>query len=206
MTDVSIQPIQRERVLIPIMGIAPLIVHNWSEKAKRQMLDAMQGKKKVREIKDPEADYQSSFYRTDTGFGFPALAFKDATVKGGGRLFGKNARMTELRACLYVRGLPSADKTQLLTPIVGEPRLREDVVRVGINGTDLRYRGEFLEWSTLLDVTYVTTSLSLDSVLSLVDAGGMAIGVGEWRPEKSGQNGTYEIDRTREIEVMEATS
>ena len=45
-------------------------------------------------------------------------------------------------------------------------------------------------------VTYVTSALTRGSVLSLIDAGGMGVGVGEWRPEKDGDFGTYAIDQT----------
>ena len=38
--------------------------------------------------------------------------------------------------------------------------------------------------------------------LSLIDAGGMGIGVGEWRPEKDGAFGTYRIDPSREVKVI----
>jgi hypothetical protein len=30
-------------------------------------------------------------------------------------------------------------------------------------------------------------------VLALIEAGGMGVGVGEWRPEKSGMFGTYQL-------------
>lgn len=196
---VEIMSIQCERLLIPIRGTAPLIVHAWSQKAKQQMLDTQQGRKKQKEIRDPQADYEASLYRTTDGYGFPTLAFKAATV-GAARTFGKSIRMTEIRQFLFFQGVPSEKKDQLLTPIVGTPHMREDMVRVGM-GTDLRYRGEFLEWSAVLDVTYVTSAISRSSVLSLIEAGGMGVGVGEWRPEKDGLNGTYLIDSTREIEV-----
>jgi hypothetical protein len=61
---------------------------------------------------------------------------------------------------------------------------------------------EFTEWQTTIDVTYVTSMLTKDSVISLIDAGGLGVGVGEWRPEKNGDFGTYGIDETREIEVI----
>jgi len=79
--------------------------------------------------------------------------------------------------------------------------MREDVVRLGgvSRSADLRYRPEFPEWSTALEVTYVLSSLSRDSVLSLIDAGGLGIGVGEWRPEHRGEFGTYMIDPSREV-------
>ena len=196
----TIDSIRVERLGIPIVGTAPLIVHAWSDKAKRQMLDAQQGRKTVKEHRDPDADYQSSLYRTETGYGFPVLAFKAATV-GAARFFGKSVRMTDLRQFMFFTGVPSADKTQALVSITGTPRMREDMVRVGM-GTDLRYRGEFLDWTAVLDVAYVTTALDRGSVVSLIEAGGLGVGVGEWRPEKNGANGTYAVDTTREIEVV----
>lgn len=198
--SINLSRIAAETIRVPIVGTSPLIVHRWSDKAKRQMLDAQQGRKSPKEHRDPQAEYESSLYRTDHGFGFPTIAFKAATV-GAARFFGKTVRMTELRQFVFMNGVPSADKSQFLTPIEGEPKQREDMVRVGLGGTDLRYRAEFLDWTAVLEVVYVTTALNRDSVLSLIDAGGMGVGVGEWRPEKRGQNGTFEIDTTREIEV-----
>lgn len=206
MTDQSsggtfeVQPIAATTLYVPIIGTAPLIVHRWSEKAKRQMLDAQQGRKTPREIRDPQADYESSLYRTaDGGYGYPVLAFKAATV-GAARFFGRSVKMTELRQFIFLRGTLSDDKTMQLVPIDGVPRMREDMVRVG-TGTDLRYRAEFVEWRAILQVVFVSSALSASSVLSLIDAGGLGVGVGEWRPEKRGQNGTFEVDRTREVEV-----
>lgn len=51
-------------------------------------------------------------------------------------------------------------------------------------------------------MTYVKSSLDKGSLLSLIDAGGMGVGVGEWRPEKKGDYGTYALDTEREIEVV----
>lgn len=199
--SINISRIAAERVLIPIVGTTPLIVHKFSEKARRQMLDAQQGKKAPKVARDPEADYQSAFYRTESGYGFPAVAFKACTV-GAARFFGKDVRMTDLRQCLFFKGALSAADPQPLVELAGDPRMREDVVRLGISGTDLRYRPEFWPWSAILDVTYVKSMLTLDSVLSLIDAGGMGVGVGEWRPEKKGDYGTFQIDEAREVQVI----
>lgn len=200
---VAISRIDAETMRVPIIGTAPLIVHCWSEKAKRTMLDAMQGRKQPREAKSPEAEYESAFYRTkDGGFGFPVLAFKAATVEAS-RFYGKTVTKVGLRQALFFTGEYSPTANMSLVDIVGEPRMREDVVRVGMSGTDLRYRPEFPEWSTALTVTYVKSSLTRDSVLSLIDAGGLGTGVGEWRPEKDGDFGTFRIDPTGEVEVLD---
>lgn len=204
MTDAQVQisQIDAETLTVPILGTAPLIVHNWSEKAKRAMLDAMQGRKQPKEPKNPEAEYEAAFYRTkDGGFGFPVLAFKAATVEAS-RFYGKTVTKVGLRQSLFFTAEYSPTANMQLVAIVGEPHMREDVVRVGMSGTDLRYRPEFPEWTTDLTVTYVKSSLTRDSVLSLIDAGGLGTGVGEWRPEKDGNFGTYRIDPTRDVTIL----
>jgi hypothetical protein len=200
--QVSISRIGTETMRVPLVGTAPLIVHKFSEKAKRQMLDAMQGRKTPKVAKDPEADYRSALYlHDDGGYGFPVIAFKSATV-GAARFYGKAVPMTALRQFVFMDAEFSKASGQKLARLVGEPHMREDVVRVGMGGSDLRYRPEFTEWRTSLDVTYVSSMLTRESVLSLIEAGGMGVGVGEWRPEKKGDFGTYQIDETQDVEVL----
>lgn len=200
--QVAISRIGTETLLVPIVGTAPLIVHKFSEKSKRQMLDAMQGRKSPKEAKDPEAEYQAAFYRLDDDrYGFPVIAFKAASVSAC-RFFGKAMPMTLARQCIFFDAEFSKVDGQKLAHIVGEPHMREDVTRVGMGGTDLRYRPEFTEWRTEVEVTYVKSMLTRESVLSLIEAGGMGVGVGEWRPEKKGDFGTYQIDETRDVEVV----
>jgi hypothetical protein len=185
---IEINRIGAETIRVPIIGTTPLIVHRFSEKAKRQMLDAMQGRKTPKTAKDPEA-------------GMPVIAFKAATVSAA-RFYGKAVSMVGLRQQIFFNGEIGVDG-QMLARIEGAAKMREDVTRVGNGGADLRYRPEYREWRTTIDVTYVSSLLTRSSVLSLIDAGGMGVGVGEWRPEKKGDFGTYRIDQTREVEVIQ---
>jgi hypothetical protein len=198
--QLHIDRIPAETIRVPILGTSPLIVNRFSEKAKKQMLDAMQGRRSPKKAKDPEAEFQGSLYRLkDGGYGFPAIAFKAATVSAA-RFYGKDVTMTGLRQTLFFHGEPGADSQQMCR-IDGEPVMREDTVRVG-QGSDLRYRGEFTEWATTVDVTYITSALTRESVVSLIEAGGMGVGVGEWRPERRGDFGTYRVDPSRDVEVL----
>jgi hypothetical protein len=199
--QVSISRIATEHMIVPVVSTAPLIMHRFSDKAKRQMLDAQQGRKSPKERRDPDADYQAAFYRTKEGYGFPAVGFKSCTI-GAARFFGKDVRMTDLRQFLFFKGIVSDNDPQALVEIVGEPRMREDVVRLGMSGTDLRFRPEFPEWTADLEVIYVKSALTQESVLSLVDAGGMGVGVGEWRPERRGDFGTFALDSTKDVVVL----
>jgi hypothetical protein len=212
-TGISIKQLDAASIEVPIIGTAPLIVNNWSEKARKQMLDNMQGKKSPKEVKDPQAEYLASLYRIYKeaparsgakpklveAYGFPVIAFKAATVSAA-RFFDKSISMVALRQYLFLKGvLTKAHPHQELVEISGEPEIREDAVKVGVSGHDLRYRGQFWPWSAVLTVTYIRNSIDQDSVLSLIDAGGLGVGVGEWRPERKGAFGTYEIDSTKKI-------
>lgn len=202
---VQIDRIASERILVPIIGTSPLIVHRFSEKAKRQMLDNMQGRKSPKSPKDPEAEYEAAFYRIKEpdGYGFPVIAFKAASVSAC-RFFGKAMPMTLARQCIFMDAEFSKRDGVKLARIDGTPHMREDVARVSNGGTDLRYRPEFTEWATSIDVTFVKSMLTRESVLSLIDAGGLAVGVGEWRPERKGDFGTFMIDTTKDVEVISA--
>lgn len=191
-TAVRLDRLSRAVAVVTVKGTAPLIMHRFDEKAKRMMLDAQQSKAKPKKAaKDPDADYQASMYRLpDGGYGMPAVAFKAATV-GAARFFDKKAvNMTMLRNALFFLG----EGPEQLVPIEGAPEMREDVVRVGMGTADLRYRAMFREWTATLTIVYLPTAISQESVIALVDAGGMS-GVGEWRPGKAatGSYGTYEV-------------
>jgi hypothetical protein len=160
------------------------------------MLDAQMGKKNAKEPKNPEQDFKDSMYlftEPEGAHGFPIMGFKAATVKGGGRIFGKAVKMTELRQnfTFLADGL-DASGTQLVRIDSKPPFMREDMVRVGMGTADIRYRAQYDDWSAVLRIQFVPNLIDLGSVVALVDAGGTN-GVGEWRPEKNGSFGTFEV-------------
>ena len=56
--QVAISRIGTETLLVPLVGTAPLIVNKFSEKAKRQMLDAMQGAEVAQTTEGPRSRLQ----------------------------------------------------------------------------------------------------------------------------------------------------
>lgn len=199
--QVAIDRIQSLTMSVPILGVTPLLVNRFSEKAKRQLLNAAQGKQTPKVPKDPEAEFKACLYEIEDGvYGFPADAFKQATV-GAARFYGKAVSMTGLKQFVFMHGVPSADRA--LVPIEGEPTMREDVVRVGRGGTELRYRPSFFPWRCDLKVTFFSSVITQESVLSLIDAGGLAVGIGDWRPERDGTFGTFQVDPDRAVTVVD---
>ena len=75
------------------------------------------------------------------------------------------------------------------------PVMREDMVKIGMGTADLRYRGEFRNWSSDIVVDYNENGqYSLENILNIIHAGGFLCGVGEWRPEKDGQYGMFHVE------------
>lgn len=176
---------------IRIKGLSSLIMHAWSDKAKKMMLDKQTKKATAgREAKDPQQDYEQSMYHTPGGgYGFPATAFKNAMVRAGTYTDNK---MTYLRGAFYVMGVRTPAQGDLV-PILGEPQPREDMVRVGMGTADIRYRAEFVDWTATLRVQYNARAISAEQVVNLVSVAGFSVGVGDWRPEKDGDHGRWEV-------------
>jgi hypothetical protein len=183
---VEVPDIDIVRVNVRIVGMSELVMHAWSEKAKKAMLDKQMGKAaQKREVKNPKEDYEQAFYRLPDGRPcFPSVAFKAAIVSAARQVDG--LPMTFLRGALHIDGE--------FVPIEGEPRMREDTVRVGNGTADLRYRPGFPTWSATLPIRLNRRALTIEQLLSLINQAGFSVGVGEFRPEKDGAWGMFRVE------------
>ena len=185
---VSIKPLKIEVLQARIVGDTPLIMHQWSEKAKRQLLDKMMKVASTgREVKDPEAEYRASLYYLELGgYGFPATGIKAAMVRAAK---GMGMVMKDMQCAIFVE----PDDTTLVR-LHGEPVMREDIVRVANGAPDLRYRGEFKSWFMDLTIKYNAAVVSADQVINMLNGAGFGVGIGEWRMEKGGQYGSFHVE------------
>lgn len=204
--SIIIPAIDLKRIDIRVVGDSPLIMHKWSEKAKREMLDKQMkvAKTKGHDAKDPAADFIESMYwldgepeeKTEEGFaaaiasgkarfGFPSTAFKASAVSAAYR-----AKITKDKVSMNGAFHILGDMVE----IKGIPHPREDMVRIGMGKTaDIRFRGEFPEWSAVLPIQFNAGVLSKEQLANMFNMGGFACGVGEWRPEKGGSYGMYHV-------------
>lgn len=199
MLEVAIPKIELAEINIKVIGDSSLIVHKWSEKAKKEMLDKQMKKAtKGKAAKDPWMDYCESMYwlsgmpehPTDEDieeatFGFPATAFKAAAIDAGYQQ-GVLAKKTTARGAFHI--------VDEFVVIEGKPQIREDMVKIAMGTADIRYRGEFKEWSAVLRVRYNPNAISASQIINLVNLGGFSNGVGEWRPSKDGLHGTFHVE------------
>lgn len=217
---VSIKPMEIQRVKFTIEGDTPLIVHAWSEKAKRMMLQKQMKKTKTaKEAKIPTNDaIDSGYWLTNkpehgqteeeaqenfnaaiaagASFGFPTNGIKASIVMGAYRA-GLIDKTTELKGAMFITGAGEHSTFDLAEIAYGgTPNIREDIGMIGAMSktADLRYRLEFWPWSIDLVLEYdATGKFSLEQILNCVDRGGRYSGLGEWRPERDGHNGMYHL-------------
>jgi hypothetical protein len=196
-TTINITAPKIERVKLTLRGISPLIVHKWSDKAKKMMLaKQMKQAKTGKAAKDPAQDFYESLYWLDgmptsptaadlkkARFGFPVVGFKGAAVDACSHIDGVTKVLA--RGAFHIDGE--------FATIKGIPSMREDMVRVGMGVADIRYRAEFKEWTTTLPLRINTNVLSIEQVVNLFLTAGFAIGVGEWRPSRDGSFGMFEV-------------
>ena len=222
-TKKTIEVLSLELIEIPItiVGTTPLITHCWSEKAKRQIRDTQTGtpKNKKHDIRIPYNDFIASMnwlslmpafgetneeaeknykaaVKKGAHWGFHIGGIKQSMITGAARS-GMDVKMTELRGSFYLKGVgdyATDEYAEIITP--NPPKMREDMVMVGgmSRSADLRYRAQFDEWEIrLVMVMNKNGKYSEAQLINLVNAGGFAVGIGEWRPEKDGQHGMYRL-------------
>ena len=206
---IEIRPIEIKKVTVRVVGDTPLIMHAWSEKAKRMMLEAQMGiaKGKKKEVKNPADDFIRSMYwltpmpedgtmesfeeaiANGARFGFPVTAFKQAAISAAYRMGWAKDKMS-MRGAFYI----DSDETGMIEIHSDTPEMREDMVKVGMGTADIRYRGEFKNWYADLTISYnANGQYSLENIVNIINAGGYVCGVGEWRPERDGQNGMFHV-------------
>ena len=216
---VTIKPIEMQSVELTIVGDTPLIVHAWSEKAKKQMLDAQMGKAKgkQKERKSPAQDFIDSVYwltdkpaadevddedgklalfaeavQNGAKFGFPVTALKQAAISASFRKGWTKDKMI-LRGVFFIDG----GFGEFMEIKSDPPVMREDMVRVGMGTADIRYRGEFRNWSATFTLKYdANGQYDLPAIVNMINAGGTVCGLGEWRTERDGMFGAFHVATT----------
>lgn len=219
---VNIVPPKFKEVEITIVGLTPLMTNPFSNKARVSLPDTPEAEKPQVKTKtkppvvayndmmdalywltekpehgadEEEAEAIWNEVKDTAAFGFPVTGIKQSIITGAYRA-GLDVKMTELRASFWLRG--GTDKgTQDLAEIVSPaPELRIDIGRnSGINRSAKHcIRPEFTTWEIPLVMKYIENGkYTLSQLLSLVNYGGFASGIGEWRPERDGQHGMYEL-------------
>lgn len=174
-------------VALEITGRASLIQNKFSQKAIEEMLRKHMGLSVEREKKVPsECITRATIVNEDGKVCIPPTAIKKAMLTASTAI--KGLKKTQLRSQLFVEGNSIPITFSRMVP-------RMDMVRTsGMTHTpDVRFRPEFQDWKARL-VLQFSENMPVQSVVDLLNRAG-SVGVGEWRPERDGSYGTFEVSR-----------
>jgi hypothetical protein len=194
---------------VTIEGTSQLVVHAWSEKAKKMMLDKQLGEaSKGREKRNPVEDFKASLYRLadGSGFGIPAVSLKNAAVTAANDV---ELQKTAMRRAFHIKGdMLKIEAPEIKTPITEEDSkywneieferkhgasMRSDMVRVGMGTSDIRFRAQFPTWRVKFLVEYNSRVITPGQITNLFNVAGFGVGIFEYRPECNGSWGMFRV-------------
>jgi len=209
---ITVPEIRLEQHPLYLIGNSPLIVHAFPEKARKQMLDKqMKNAKGGRDARDPFEEVEAARYQLPDGRdGFPAVGFKAAGVTACTSL--ADVTKVAARQAFRVEGMAmnaagvldgAYIRTALVPLIAKPPTIREDVVRLSgpSRSAEMRYRPEYFPWGVELNVVINPQVISFGQLLSMYQAAGHGVGIGDYRPERNGDCGTFDVATAAEFKA-----
>lgn len=154
-----------------------------------------------RDSRSPDQKFQESCYLApgttfeDGQYVYPAVGVRLALVTSGGRY--TKAKMTELRGAMQI----PTDFLPIITP--DPPEKFSAPVRLKGGGMERRHRALFRNWSLRVPVRIIRSVINVESVLNLFRIAGLSTGIGDWRVEKNGSFGCWEMGDVTEIQEFQ---
>lgn len=183
------------RTTIRVKGTAPLVVNNFSFKARQKMMADMATPKNQKKAKterpprDYEADFQGARHRSKDGWdGISAPAFRCAMIDAC-RTAGLVMTKQKMATFIVADGFDVQDGTPLVRIIGGDPEKLESLVRNDNGSADIRIRPMWREWSADVTIEFDEDMITAESVVNLLDRAGRQVGIGEGRPFSKNSNG-----------------
>ena len=184
----EIPVLRKSQIVFKVRGTASLIVKQFGVKAITQMLAKQCGVTVEREFKSPADEAEACKYRNVKGQDcVPSGALRNAMVTAAKH--HPDLTKTDMRIAFRIVGeyIPISFSKSVVN--------RLDVARnSGMGRTaDIRFRPEYLDWELEVVVIYNPLLITPEQLFWLVQMAG-EIGLCEWRPERNGVHGTFELD------------
>jgi len=191
---IEVQRIEMGEAKFNLLGTSPMIVNRFNQKARQELLcpgESVNAAALEQTLKhDPVTEFRGAFYRnrdpkTPTLFHVPDGAIHGALAQAAVDMPGTaRAKMERLTRIVDVN-----------INLYGIPLLFMSMVRnSGMNrAPDVRTRPIFPEWACTFNVRWVKSVVTEKTVTNLLNAAGIIVGIGDWRGEKGGSYGAFEL-------------
>lgn len=199
----AVTTLQVDEMQVYVIGRSPLIMNRMSEKVRQELLlparrkTAADKRSNLKHV--PLEEFRSSIYMSNapsakTAVHLPSGAFSKSMAQAALDIPG--ATKAQVQRLVRVK--------DLTVDIYGIPQLYMSVVRtMGINKTpDIRTRAIFPTWAATFTVKYVSNLVSQNTIGSLLGAAGFLSGVGDFRGEKGGSFGQFDIANEKDVQEI----
>jgi hypothetical protein len=196
--EIRIPGLELKSGILTIKGLTPYLSNALSAETQKHIEGRQTGatNRKRRGQRDFQGELDRALYKLPDaeGYGFKATAIKQAMVTAG-KLLG--IPMTDARQMFRVRSINGS----WLIPIIdskGRYLMPKMVKHTGrrpprTGGADIIVRGQFDAWLAKVEIEFDGTLISLEEVGKLLLHAGWKVGIGDWRPEKDGDYGTFTV-------------
>lgn len=199
---IEIPPIEVQTIRVTIQGTSPLLTNRFADETLKEIV-ASQGEKKAskkRDPIDPQKRASACIHWLQNGKGKPVAAFSGVGIWKCIFTAAKYVDwvMTEAKALIQVPDvlveIQSEDDWQLFSHFA-KPNFKTTVIA---------HRPRWNDWRMTFDVRFDKRGIGMEQVVNLIYHAGLKIGLGSWRPEKSGTFGTFRIQSVedRGVEAM----
>jgi hypothetical protein len=201
---VEITPPNFKSVTLMVEGTAPLMLHKFSEKMRKQIEEKQTSKDKTnkkREPKDYAAEFNAARYVSRQKWdGIPAAAFRAAMISACRTIDG--LPMTRAKGAFFIKaqGNDGIDGTPLVR-IIGDAKHDTRPVRLESGVADMRNRPRYDDWHCDIVIEFDADMMSANDIANLLARAGAQVGVGELRPQGpnsyGGDFGTWIVKTTK---------
>jgi hypothetical protein len=190
-----------------IRSITPLIINKFSDKTRQQLEDESTGVAerprrgaKGKPPRDPEAEFQGSrILNGKVQDCFPARYLKAALVTAA-RFSDSSVSAAVVQGTVFVRGdllLIESNETRVPPGVIPSlPKMSAEWVRRGPWNAKvpmLAYRALHDPWMLRFEIEFEPRMVSRIALIHLIRRAGRSVGLGEWRVEKKGDAGRFDL-------------
>lgn len=189
---------------VVIQGLTPILQHRFSDEAQ---VNSGKGTRAVK-IKDetPREQAEKAAYRTDGGYLYhPGSSIMRLMRDAGSSHKQRGSR----KSCKYI--VPAAvrvfeDQIPLYaadaqTPLDDFEVDSRAVVIPSTKGRIMRHRPRCDVWTARFSLVINEDVLGAETIRQFLDEGGQRIGIGDFRPEKGGPFGVFQVNLWEELEA-----
>jgi hypothetical protein len=206
---IEITPPNFQIIPIRISGTSPLMLHKFSEKARKEIEEKQTAKsqiKKKRPPKDYKAEFEAAKYYAKAGWeGLPCQQVRCAMIAACRYVSGFPMSKAKGAFFIIAHGRDSLDGTPLIK-ISGKSAHDTRPVRLESGVADLRNRPRYDEWWLDFSIQFDADMLSATDVANLLARAGAQVGIGELRPQSSnsfgGDFGLWTVETAKKLKSV----